>query len=391
MLLLAAAIAVSAGFDGGSVGRVEQVAPGHLRCAVKGQADQNNRNRQANWFYFRLDNLPRREIRVAFTDLVGEYNFRPGTHSVTKYSRPLFSYDDRTWTHFVSDQVSWDEKEVTFTVRFTPDRSTMWISHMVPYGKRELNALLALRDPHLHRETIGRTVRGREIPLLTVTDKSSPDAGKKVIWLMARQHAWETATSFVAEGAVRFLLSKDPEAERIRRAAVFKIIPVFDIDGMSEGAVRFNANGFDNNRNWDTADPKMMPEIASVRKAMLAWLDAGRPIDVFLAMHNTESTDYVDGPAVDPEIKPVADTLVGKLRELTNFYDPRSPRDSMSATPDKGRYTVNQHFYKERKLPAFLMELMVEGHPNMKRPRSTQEYLEFGAGLVKSLEAAARK
>jgi hypothetical protein len=63
----------------------------------------------------------------------------------------------------------------------------------------------------------------------------------------------------------------------------------------------------------------------------------------------------------------------------------------MSATPDKGRYTVNQHFYKERKLPAFLMELMVEGHPNMKRPRSTQEYLEFGAGLVKSLEAAARK
>src|SRR2546430_949329 len=62
MLLLAAAIAVSASFEGGSIGRVENLAPNHLRCSVSGQADQNNRNRQANRYYFRLDNLPRQEV-----------------------------------------------------------------------------------------------------------------------------------------------------------------------------------------------------------------------------------------------------------------------------------------------------------------------------------------
>ena len=380
MLFLAAAIAVSAAFEGGSIGRVETLAPNHLRCAVKGQADQNGRNRQANWYYFRLDNLGRQEIQVDFTDLVGEYNFRPGAHAVTRNTRPVFSYDDRTWTHFTDAQMSWDEQAVRLTVRFTPTAPTMWIAHMVPYGKRELDSLLKVRDPHLKHEVIGRSAHQRDIPLLTITDFSVAEAGKKVIWLMARQHAWETGTSWVADGAVRFLLSKDAEAARIRRSTVFKVIPLFDVDGAAEGAVRFNAAGYDNNRNWDTADAKLMPEIAAIRKAILA-----SRIDLFLAMHNTESTDYVEGATADPNIKPIADQLVARLRALTSFYDPRSPRDSMAAPIDKGRYTVNQYLYTVRKLPAFLMEMMVEGHPDLKRPRTTQDYTDFGIGLAKSL------
>jgi hypothetical protein len=106
-------------------------------------------------------------------------------------------------------------------------------------------------------------------------------------------------------------------------------------------------------------------------------------------MHNTESTDYVEGPATDPKIKPIAEDLVTRLRALTSFYDPRSPRNSMAAPIETGRYTVNQYLYAERKLPAFLMEMMVEGHPNLKRSRTTHDYLEFGAGLAKGLAAAA--
>ena len=36
MFALLFAVAVSASFEGGSIGRVEQVAPNHLRCAVEG-------------------------------------------------------------------------------------------------------------------------------------------------------------------------------------------------------------------------------------------------------------------------------------------------------------------------------------------------------------------
>ena len=170
MLFLAAVITVSASVEGGSLGRVETLAPDHLRCAVKGQADQNGRNRQANWYYFRLDGLPRRELQLELTDLVGEYNFRPGAHAVTRNTRPVFSYDRRTWTHFSDEQVSWDEKDIRLTLRFTPKAPTLWIAHMPPYGREELNRLLALRHPHLRREIVARTAHHREIPLLTVTE-----------------------------------------------------------------------------------------------------------------------------------------------------------------------------------------------------------------------------
>src|SRR5690349_12339964 len=143
MILALAAITVTASFEGGSIGRVAYVAPGHLRCAVKGQSDRNGRNRQANWYYFRLDHLPPGEIRVDLVDLVGEYNFRPGAHAVTRNTRPLFSYDDRTWTHFGARDTSWDESEVRLTVRIKPARPTMWIAHMAPYLNRDLDRLLA--------------------------------------------------------------------------------------------------------------------------------------------------------------------------------------------------------------------------------------------------------
>ncbi|MEN6534979.1 MAG: M14-type cytosolic carboxypeptidase [Bryobacteraceae bacterium] len=386
--LAVTAIAISAAFPGGSIGRVEHVAPDHLRCAVKGQADQNNRNRQANWYYFRIDNLPRKKIRIDFTDLVGEYNFRPGSHAVTRNTRPVFSYDNRTWTHFTDNQVSWDEKEVSLTVQFVPAHSTMWIAHMESYGQRELDRLLAIKHPHIQSGVAGKTVRGREIRLLTVTDPGIPEDRKKVVWLLARQHAWEAGTSWAADGAIRFLLSKDPEAVGIRRSTVFQVIPLFDGDGVAEGAVRFNVNGYDNNRNWDTAEPEAMPEISSVRKTLSDWLDAGHPIHVLVSLHDTESTDYLEAPTADPKVQTVALRLASQLRNLTDFYDPKSPRTS-TAEVDRGRYTVYQYFCGRHTVPAFLLELMVERQPRLGRPRTAEDFVKFGTGLARSLARAA--
>ncbi len=392
MFALLFAVAVSASFEGGSIGRVEQVAPNHLRCAVEGQADQDNRNRQANWYYFRLDGLPDGEFRIDLTDLVGEYNYRPGSHSVTRNSRPVYSYDRRTWTHFTDAETRWDEKEIRLTVRFRPQRPTMWIAHTQPYVNADLERLLETRHPLLRRESVGKTARGRDLTLLTITDPEAPAAGKRVVWLMARQHAWETGTSWVADGAVRYLLSDDARAVRLRRSTIFKIFPLFDPDGVAEGAVRFNVNGYDNNRNWDTADPRHMPEIAAARKVMIEWVDAGHPIDVFLALHNTESADYVTGPvaAGGPAIAAVAHDLVKRLRETTDFHDPASPRGGGGRrTVAKGRMTVNQYLFAERKLAAFLMELMVESHPRLGRPRMAEDFSRFGRSLVECLAGAA--
>ena len=229
--------------------------------------------------------------------------------------------------------------------------------------------------------------------LLTVTNPGFPDEKKKVIWLMARQHSWETGTSWVAEGALRFLLSSDPQAVRLRDNFVFKIFPMADPDGVARGGVRFNANGYDLNRNWDAIDPKLMPEIAAQRKAILDWVDSGRRIDFFLTLHNTESEDYVQGPlsAGGPAVRELAERFWKLLNETTAFHSPKGPRDSSQTTTPgmKGRMMIIQALHDERQVPAFLMELMVERSPKLGRPPMIEDRLEFGAALVRIMSTAA--
>jgi hypothetical protein len=174
---------------GGNIGKVDRVGPAHFRCAVKGEADQDGRNRQANWYYFRLDGVAGQEVTIDLVDLAGEYNHRPGAVAVTKDTHPVYSYDQTTWTHF--DAVDWDPQEIRLRLRIRAERSPLWIAHVPPYTNRDFDRLLAgfRGHPRLRREAIGKTVAGRDMLLLTVTGAAASDAGKKVAWLMFRQHS----------------------------------------------------------------------------------------------------------------------------------------------------------------------------------------------------------
>ncbi|MEO7145483.1 MAG: M14-type cytosolic carboxypeptidase [Bryobacteraceae bacterium] len=395
---LGSSVTVSTNFESGSAGKVDVVAPDHLRIAVAGQSDQNHRNRQANWYYFRLDHLPpAKPVTIDLADLLGEYNFKSGTHAVTKNTRPVYSYDNRVWRHFADNQVSWDDKEPHLTLRFTPGKSTVWIAHLAPYTNEDLENLLRRfrANPDFKQQTIGKTVQGRNLLLLTVTDPSVPDSGKKAIWLMARQHAWETGTSWDLQGALEFLLSHQPDAARIRRSDIFKIIPMADPDGVANGGVRFNANGYDLNRNWDSIDPKLMPEIAAQHQAASAWIRSGHRIDIFLTLHNTESADHIETEMAEggPQLKALANCFWTLLDKDTTFYSPGGPRESGATTTSgmKGRMTVYQGLFHDFKIPAFLMEQMVESSPRLKRCPTVEDRLTFGAGLVRVLSAAVAR
>lgn len=393
LALLLAAITVSANFEAGSVAKVEVVSPTQLRCPVVGESDQDKRNRQASWYYFRLDGLPSTEVVIELTNLVGEYNYRPGTHPVSARTRPVYSYDNSTWRHFGDREVEWDEKEIRLRLRFTPARRRMWIAHVPPYTTADLRGLLRefRRHPHLRSGVVGKTVHGRDVMLLTITNPNRADTGKKVIWLMFRQHAWEAPTSHVCEGALRLLLSRDPEAVRLRDEVIWKIFPMADPDGVARGGVRFNAHGYDLNRNWDAVDPAGMPEIAAQRKAILDWVDSGRRIDLFMAFHNTESGEFIEGPIPegDTEFRNLAERTLRLLSETTSFHATRPLRASgTSTTPGQpGRMAVYQGLYHERKIPALLMEQMVEYNSKLGRLPTVADRLGFGAELVRALAA----
>jgi Zinc carboxypeptidase/Cytosolic carboxypeptidase N-terminal domain len=385
-------IKVSSNFEGGSVGKVEQISPLHLRCAVKGQSDQDHRNRQADWYYFELTDLPHLPITVDLVDLAGEYNYHGPAYSVTRGTRPIYSYDGTHWRHFSDDQVSWDEHEPHLSLHFTPQGDHIWIAHVTPYLNKDLAALLdrSKNSPFLRSRSVGRTVEGREILLLTITNPRIPPAKKKVIWLMFRQHAWESGSSWAGDGVICFLLSQDARAARIREQVIFKIFPLADPDGVADGGVRYNRNGYDLNRNWDAVDPQKMPEIAAQRRAILDWVDSGRRLDLFLSLHNTENGEYLEAP---DQFKTLGERVFQELAATTSF-NPTAPlrATGTSTTPGKpGRMTVDQGLYHDRHLPAMLMEQMIEYDSKLGRVPTSADRQAFGAELVRALAAVVTR
>ena len=387
ILFLAAAVTFHANFEGAALGPVERVAPAHFRCPVPGQSDQDNRNRQASWYYFRVEGAqPGKALTIDLTALLGEYNYKPGTHAVTRHTRPLISYDNRSWTHLSDTEAIWEEKEPLLRLRITPQAPKFWIAHTPPYTGTHLAELekQVRSHPAVRIETVGKTVEGRPMPLWTITEPGGNQI-KKSAWLMFRQHAWESGSSWVGDALIRWLLSAAPESERLRRDLVWKIFPLADPDGVARGGVRFNRNGYDLNRNWDLVIPEKMPEIAAQKKALYAWIDAGRTADLFLTLHNTESSEYLDGPPL-----PLGERLFNILKQETIFH-PSRPYGVMnqSTTPGKpGRMNVAQALWHERKIPAFVMENRVEHNARLGRLPTIDDRQLFGKQLAEAIAKA---
>jgi len=179
-----------------------------------------------------------------------------------------------------------------------------------------------------------------------------------------------------------------PVAAEMRRTAIFKIFPLCDPDGVARGGVRFNANGFDLNRNWDLVDETKMPEIAAQRKAILDWVDAGRRVDLFLSLHNTETSEYLEGPPdSEGRYRSLMERFFKLLSENSAFAPSRPPRFAEATTTiDKpGRMTVIQGLYKDRRLPAFLIEQMISRRPKLGRQPTPEDRKQFGADLAQAM------
>jgi hypothetical protein len=372
-------------FEGASLGTVEKLGDTAFRCHVEGQHDERGRNRQASWFFFRLDHVQGRDMTLTFTDFVGEYNDKPGACPMSATLRPVFSDDGDHWQHFT--EMDWDDVKKEAALRFRPARDSIWIAHIPPYTHSRLLRLLDEldRSPHTRIEVIGKTVLGRDLHLVTVTDLAKPDAAKKTVWLQARQHAWEAGTSFVMEGALRFVTSDDPRAKMLRERVIFKFTPMMDPDGCATGKVRFNANGYDVNRHWDEVNLRdrellrLMPEIWYVKRAILAQMDSGKLVDLMLNLHNTETGEYIDTMADDAGTQKVMRRFFDSLVAKTSF-DP-SREFTVSTSPSN---TTNS-LWPERRVPVMLMEQRIGPGRKLGRLPTVEDRLEFGRQLIATM------
>jgi len=65
LVFAAKPISIHADFEGAALGKIVRLSETHFRCGVKGESDQDGRNRQASWHYFRVVRCRRKVSNIS--------------------------------------------------------------------------------------------------------------------------------------------------------------------------------------------------------------------------------------------------------------------------------------------------------------------------------------
>ncbi len=146
-------------------------------------------------------------------------------------------------------------------------------------------------SPHVTVDSIGVTVQGRTMYMMTIHNRSAAGASKKRVWIHARTHPIEVQGTRVTNEIIRLLLADTPYAAAVRDSCVFNIVPMYNIDGVELGAAgpplqfdRQNANGIDIESNWNTTPAQ--PEVQVLKRMFTGLMAQTNPIRVAINMHS---------------------------------------------------------------------------------------------------------
>jgi len=379
-------IRVSSDFDSGGMGEWHLLDYNHLVCYPRVDYDRSAARSTTLWFYGRLENVLYREITIQFKGMQASRNFKPG--KVIPYSRGavhVFSDDNEHWQRF--SNYAYEASTNTYTIKQIFSSDTVWIAYIEPYTWSRLETFIDRIEPHrsVAVESPGKTVQGRDIRLITISEDFSGAGERPVAWIIARQHPWETAGSWAVEGMIDYLLSDEPGAVEIRRGVTFKIIPMANPDGVYNGVTRFNAGGIDLNRHWNAGDPlsadtENAPEIALVKRAIAGWCAAGRRFDFFLNIHNNAMCWNEGGAYIHfaPESKE------RRAAEFARYLAEETVFDGPVERPGRENAT-EKVVAAEFKALSFLLEMKVGYLASGERWAGIDTHLDYGRGLARAV------
>ncbi|CAH2105329.1 unnamed protein product [Euphydryas editha] len=291
-------------FDSGNLGHVERVPTEFITPTINTKtnapetpdyefnlwtrpdcAGTEFENGNRTWFYFGIQaSEPNIQVRLNLINLNKQGKmYNQGMAPVTRTlpgkpqwerikDRPVHSTDDNTFT-------------LSFRYRTAENpKATTFFAFTYPYSFAELQIalnsidlkMLPLPPPqspddiYYCRECLIYSLEGRRVDLLTISshhgitteredrlknlfpenqERPFKFQNKKVIFVSARVHPGETPSSFVFNGFLNLLLTRnDPVAMQLRKLYVFKLIPFLNPDGVARGHYRTDTRGVNLNR-----------------------------------------------------------------------------------------------------------------------------------------------
>jgi hypothetical protein len=163
------------------------------------------------------------------------------------------------------------------------------------YGYDSLLRDLAVwrQDSNVRVDSIGASVKDRALWMVSISAPGDSvgrggeiPARKRRVFIHARTHPSEVQAFWVIREAMRFLLSGDSAAVRLRRDFIFNFIPMYNPDGVEMGKARWNAHDVDLESNWD--ENPMEPEPTALKRTFMGFMSGPIPIEVALNLHSDQ-------------------------------------------------------------------------------------------------------
>lgn len=267
------------------------------------------------WYYFRIDNVAGKTLTFVFPNARNDYY---GGESL-----PFISYDQVSWSTIkdrliVPDPNDPSRIKYSFTHTFVTDRA--WIAYTPPFTNLNLDKLITeiSSHPHVKVHTVCETPsQNLSIPLIEITDSESNHEAKQSALFLAREDAYESASSWMADGIIHFLLSDDPVAAEIKRRLIVYVIPIFDCNGVALGNAIHPVFADGANVYWTETWPETsysFYEQRQLKRFIQTLKDGGLTIDYSFRLHsNGWSGDCLRREHCSKDNQPVQDALFNDL------------------------------------------------------------------------------
>ncbi len=290
-MAVAAPLSVASDFEGGSA---KGIAIDHDARAVSFSPGGVPSRGWPCWWYLRIDGIVPGEtiaLRLRGSDAVvgkaGAPVQKPLAASWAMPRQATFSTDQKTWQH--TDKGTLEDGWMIY--KLTPDAASVWVAWGPPYtpsAAAKFIREISDKSPSAEAMELCRSREDRHVPMLQVEEGDLPKEKRFGVWVQARQHAWESGSSWVAQGFIEWILGDAAEAAWLRQHAEIFVVPIMDVDHTATGDGGKDAQPHDHNRDW-SPEPNWN-EVRAAQQNVRRLIAQGR-MNVFLDLHNPAPGD----------------------------------------------------------------------------------------------------
>ncbi|EAS07091.3 zinc carboxypeptidase family protein (macronuclear) [Tetrahymena thermophila SB210] len=379
----------SSEFESGNLFTAYQISENNYELIL-----QNDINTKGNtqWFFFKVQNTKKNQT-VTFTilNLIKSGSLFNDGLCPAVFSQKRMEESGAEWVREGFDiryyksniyrdgfRMSKFYSSLTFSYTFQYNQDTVYFAHSYPYTysdlQDDLNKIMNDKEKsqHISKKNMCLTLSGNVCDLLTITSTSAKKRGcRKGIVIFARQHPGETGGSYMMKGVIDFLLGNSVEAEFLRDACIFKIVPMVNPDGVIHGNYRCDLAGADLNRRWKRPNRKLHPTIYSL-KEMIKKLHSERETKLILDLHGhsrkMEAFFYGCSYREDPLKTRIFPYLLSKINSKVSFGESRFSMDQYKES------TARITLWKELRAPnVFCLEASFYGYKKSEQKMTSQQ------------------